>query len=185
MQGSARMDEQSLQKLRLTPMLWLARAYLKDHNVDEAIRIFEECQKEAADPSPISMDGLGQAFHIQQKYEDALVEYDQACSESHLHHYKEEYLKFRTEFLKNRAQCYFDMKRYDKAADDLQTALQFEKHDSMCPKSFLFYRLGLTYFADGKFKKCIKILKQALKNRPYIVYETDIYYHIGLAYCKT
>ena len=25
----------------------------------------------------------------------------------------------------------------------------------------------------------------ALKNRPYVVYETDIYYHIGLAYCKT
>jgi len=26
-------------------------------------------------------------------------------------------------------------------------------------------------------------LKDALKDKPYITYEADVYYHIGLAYC--
>lgn len=37
------MDDSQMLKLKLTPMLWLARAHLKDHNIDEAIRIFEDC----------------------------------------------------------------------------------------------------------------------------------------------
>jgi len=30
----------------------------------------------------------------------------------------------------------------------------------------------------------VSTLKQALQNNPYISYEADIYYHIGLAYCN-
>lgn len=43
----------------------------------------------------------------------------------------------------------------------------------------------MTYYANQQYKKCVKALKSALKNRPYVAYETDIYYHLGLAYCKT
>ena len=48
----------------------------------------------------------------------------------------------------------------------------------------LFYRLGLSYYADEQYKLCVKNLKSALINRPFISYEADIYYHIGLAYCN-
>jgi len=48
----------------------------------------------------------------------------------------------------------------------------------------VLYKLGLTYFAFKKFKKCITTLKATLKNKPYITYEADIYYHIGLSYCR-
>jgi tetratricopeptide (TPR) repeat protein len=46
------------------------------------------------------------------------------------------------------------------------------------------YKLGLTYYAHQKYKKCIKTLKAALKNQPLVSIEPDIYYHIGLAYCR-
>jgi len=42
----------------------------------------------------------------------------------------------------------------------------------------------LTYYAHQKYKKCIKTLKVALKNKPFLTFEADIYYHIGLAYCR-
>ena len=48
----------------------------------------------------------------------------------------------------------------------------------------MLYKLGLSYYAFNKFKKCIKTLKQALMNKPYLTYEADIYYHIGLSYCN-
>jgi len=44
--------------------------------------------------------------------------------------------------------------------------------------------LGLAYFQTKKYKKCVKILKKALRNKPYLVYECNIYYHIGLAYSR-
>ena len=48
----------------------------------------------------------------------------------------------------------------------------------------MFYRLGLSYYAYGNYKQCVRTLKSALINKPYVSYEADIYYHIGLAYCN-
>ena len=48
----------------------------------------------------------------------------------------------------------------------------------------VLYKLGLTYYADQKYKKCIKTMKLALKNKPFLTYEADIYYHMGLTYCR-
>ena len=45
-------------------------------------------------------------------------------------------------------------------------------------------KLGLAYYAFEKYRRCIKYLKQALKNKPYVTYEADILYHIGLSYCN-
>ena len=28
------------------------------------------------------------------------------------------------------------------------------------------------------------MMKQALQNKPYLTYEADIFYHLGLAYCR-
>lgn len=48
----------------------------------------------------------------------------------------------------------------------------------------VLYKLGLTYYADQKYKKCIKTMKLSLQNKPFLTYECDIYYHLGLAYCR-
>lgn len=47
--------------------------------------------------------------------------------------------------------------------------------------------MGLAYFAYKKYKKSIKTLKKALEARGrtvVVTYEPDIYYHIGLSYCR-
>lgn len=46
------------------------------------------------------------------------------------------------------------------------------------------YRQGLVYFSFKKYKKCIATMKAALKYKPYLTYKADIYYHLGLAYCR-
>ena len=50
--------------------------------------------------------------------------------------------------------------------------------------SGILYKCGLTYYADKKYKKCITYMKEALKYNPHMTYEADIYYHLGLAYCR-
>ena len=48
----------------------------------------------------------------------------------------------------------------------------------------VLYKLGLTYYAHKKYKKCIKRMKEALKNKTELMsFVSDIYYHMGLAYC--
>ena len=46
------------------------------------------------------------------------------------------------------------------------------------------YKQGLAYFAFKKYKKCIATMKSALRNKPFLTYEADIFYHLGLAYCR-
>ena len=46
------------------------------------------------------------------------------------------------------------------------------------------YKQGLAYYAYGKYKKAIAMMKVALRHKPLATYEADIYYHLGLAYCR-
>lgn len=48
----------------------------------------------------------------------------------------------------------------------------------------MLYKLGISLFANKKYKKSIKTLKRALKNEPFNTYKPDVFYHIGLAYCR-
>ena len=48
----------------------------------------------------------------------------------------------------------------------------------------MLYKQGLSYFSFKRYKKCIAMMKQALQNKPYLTYEADIFYHLGLAYCR-
>ena len=68
---------------------------------------------------------------------------------------------------------------YDQSIEDLLTGLQYNNKDPQ-----VLYKLGITYFADKKYKKCTGMMKEALKHRPFLSYEADIYYHMGLAYCR-
>jgi tetratricopeptide (TPR) repeat protein len=62
------------------------------------------------------------------------------------------------QFLMNRAQCHFELKNFTESIQDLERALSIDEHD---PK--VLYKLGLSYYAYEKFKRCIKTLKRALK----------------------
>lgn len=82
-------------------------------------------------------------------------------------------------FLMNRAQCLYDMTQFTDAIEDLEQALKLAPED---PK--VLYKLGLAYYAYEKYKRAIKMLKLALTFEPHSSYLSDIYYHIGLAYCN-
>jgi tetratricopeptide (TPR) repeat protein len=55
---------------------------------------------------------------------------------------------------------------------------------SGCNSPDVLYQLGLTVYQSEKYKKCCKILKQALRCDPHENIIPDIYYHIGLSYCQ-
>mmetsp|Transcript_31309 Transcript_31309/g.22682 ORF Transcript_31309/g.22682 Transcript_31309/m.22682 type:complete len:81 (+) Transcript_31309:923-1165(+) len=48
--------------------------------------------------------------------------------------------------------------------------------------------MGLTLFEFKKYHKnynnCINAFKTALKKKPSLEWEPDMYYHIGLSYCR-
>ena len=48
----------------------------------------------------------------------------------------------------------------------------------------VLYQQGIVFFHYKKYKKCIKTMKLALETKPFLTYEADIYYHLGLSYCR-
>lgn len=71
------------------------------------------------------------------------------------------------------------MKNFDASIRDLNMANKCAETDPQ-----ILYKLGLSYYLDEQYRQCVKTLKNSLINKPYISYESDIYYHIGLAYCN-
>lgn len=85
---------------------------LKDGQIEAAIMDFKKAEDIDSTIAGI-MDGLGQCYHAQGDYENALMQYDDA-------------LKARendVEFLKNRSATFYDLKKYDESARDLDKAL--------------------------------------------------------------
>jgi len=114
-------------------------------------------------------DGLGQCYHALKDFDAARQHYDEAIQMEPRN----------TDFLQHRAQCYYDLGEHDSSIADLQNGLKINREDSQ-----LFYKLGLSYYADEKYKQCVRQLKAALMNGPFMTYSADVYYHIGLAYCN-
>jgi tetratricopeptide (TPR) repeat protein len=48
----------------------------------------------------------------------------------------------------------------------------------------VLYKLGLSLYANKKYKQAVKTLKACLHAGPYNTYKPDVFYHIGLAYCR-
>lgn len=71
------------------------------------------------------------------------------------------------------------MNDYPQSIEDLTSALDINPRDPQ-----VLYKQGLSYFSFKRYKKCIAMMKQALQNKPYLTYEADIFYHLGLAYCR-
>ena len=71
------------------------------------------------------------------------------------------------------------MGNYEMCIYDLSSALEINSRDPQ-----VLYKQGLAYFAFGKYKKAISTMKTALRYKPLVTYEADIFYHLGLAYCR-
>ena len=115
------------------------------------------------------LDGLGCCYHAMSEFDEGIKYFNEALAKEPQN----------IEFLKNRAQCYYDMNEFQLSIDDLKTGLTYNSKDPQ-----VLYKLGLTYFADKNYKRCTTTMKEALKHRPFLTYEADIYYHLGLAYCR-
>ena len=140
---------------------------LKQKLVRDAIEDFNKAI--LLDENPAVYDGLGCCFHAKHEFDEAIDYFNKAITAK----------PNKVEFLKNRAQCYFDMREYQKTIEDLNTALSVNSNDPQ-----VLYKQGIAYFAFTKYKKCIKTMKLALQCKPYMTYEPDIFYHLGLAYCR-
>ena len=84
------------------------------------------------------------------------------------------------QFYRSLSRCYYDQEKFEQSIECLEKARSLLKE----PDANVYYELGLSLFAERLNKKCLKILKEALKMNPIESYEPDIYYHLGLAYCR-
>ena len=84
------------------------------------------------------------------------------------------------QFYRSMSRCYYDQQKYEESTACLEKAEALLKE----PDAQLSYELALSLFAEGKYKKCLKLIKHSLKNKPYESYEPDIFYHLGLSYCR-
>jgi tetratricopeptide (TPR) repeat protein len=147
-------------------------------NYNEAIIDFKTAEEKErlhleTDPNLIKNagipDGLGCCYHALEQFVDAIDNYNTAITMD----------PSNTQFLMHRSQCKYDQGQFEDSINDLNEGLAINPIDPQ-----VLYKLGLSYYADEKFKMCVSTLKKALMNSPYISYEADIYYHIGLAYCN-
>ena len=175
-------------KLRVAQLM---QSYEKQKRIDDALEDFQqslalnkkEIEKGDTDgDNPGILDGLGCCYHEMRDFEKARKYFDEAIEDSGSKDDDEESSTKavdKVEFLKHRAQCYYDMGDFERSIADLTRGLSCNSKDPQ-----VLYKLGLTYFADKKYKKCTQRMKEALKHRPFLTYEADIYYHLGLAYCR-
>jgi tetratricopeptide (TPR) repeat protein len=85
----------------------------------------------------------------------------------------------KTEFMSNRAQCFFEQGLYDRAIMDLSHALELDTQDPQ-----LYYKRGLTRYSQKMYRLALKDLKAAIQYDPYPANLADIYYHLAVSYAN-
>ena len=88
-------------------MFHLATSKLKAGQLEPAIEEFK--RSEAIEKTPAIQDGLGCCYHASRQYNAAITAFNWAINKEPRN----------IEFLKNRAQCYFDMGQYQNCIEDL------------------------------------------------------------------
>lgn len=83
------------------------------------------------------------------------------------------------EFLVQRSNIYVNMKNYDKAIENLTKALSIKGDDAQ-----ILYKRGLAYYKNKNYKNCIKDMFNSLQHSPFIAYQCDIYYHLGISFAN-
>lgn len=72
---------------------------------------------------------------------------------------------------------YLQLKEYKKSIEDLTTALNVNSRNPA-----IHYRRGLAYYKNNEYEKAIGDLERSLLLSPPKNIQSDIYYHIGIAY---
>lgn len=91
-------------------MIMLAYSRLRNNQVDEAIRDFNESDRhDNNQENPGIFDGLGQCYHKIKEFEKAISYFKMALEKEPKN----------VDFLVNRALCYYDMQEYESSIDDL------------------------------------------------------------------
>ena len=99
---------------------------LKSRLVREAIEDFK--QSELVEENPAVKDGLGCCYHAMRAFDEAIVQFNKAI----------EAKPDNVDFMKNRAQCYYDMYQYQLAIEDLTRASSIKDTDPQ-----IHYKLGM------------------------------------------
>jgi tetratricopeptide (TPR) repeat protein len=119
--------------------------------------------------SPKIYNGLGMAYHLLGDREEALSNLNKALDKEGAS----------VDFLIDRAKIYLDMAMYDASYEDLTKALEHKADDPQ-----LYYKRGIVLFSSGNYDEAIEDLKMSISNNPFPTYESDIYYHIGIAHAR-
>lgn len=154
---------------------YLGLSLLQNRNPDKALKSFErafDCDTEHENPG--IFDGMAQCYHQLGNYTEAMLKFNEAIEAE-----KAKKNDFPVQVLKNFAQCHFDNGNYEESIRQLEQALLANDRDAS-----VLYKLGLSLYANKKFKMAVSTLKACLKNQPYSTYKPDVFYHIGLAYCR-
>jgi tetratricopeptide (TPR) repeat protein len=84
-----------------------------------------------------------------------------------------------TTYLASRAQCFFEQGLYNLAEVDLDSALDLDSTDPA-----VFYKRGLTRYAQQLYAKAVADFKAALQFAPEEECLANLYYHLGLSYAN-
>ena len=130
---------------------------MKLGRIEEALKLLDQAASYNQDKESMSniYDAISQCYHKLKDYEQAYDNYSSAIEKNPRN----------VEIRKHRAQCSYDQGLYDEAIKDLYTALQQDTKDAET-----MYRVGVTYYAHQRFKKCCKFMKLALDNNPFRKY---------------
>ena len=145
-------------------------------------------------------DAHGQCDLLMKDYESAWSYFTDAIKQDS----KNDIHRQNSNYFRNRAKCHIEQKKYQEGITDL---LEADKISTGDPQ--ILYELGITFFFDTRYRKCLKFLKLALKTEhapnvayvddvnskelreklnmssgPHLSYLADVYYHIGLSYAR-
>ena len=111
--------------IRIDPRYSLSRFHLgvsklKSRQIREAIEDFKQADElDNLEENPGIFDGLGCCYHALRDYPQAIEYFDMALEKEPTN----------IDFLKNRAQCYFNMNQFEESIADLETALEYNPTD--------------------------------------------------------
>ena len=100
-----------------TAIFHLATSKLKAGHVSQSIQEFK--RSEAIEASAAIHDGLGCCYHTAGEFQQAIEAFDKAIKAEPRN----------IEYLKNRAQCYFDQGNYEDCIADLGKAFEINQRD--------------------------------------------------------
>jgi len=153
--------------------IYRGQSYLRLKQYDAAVADLDKAiELGSKDPKTWNLRALAQ--RCLKNYEEAILDLTEAIAMDPAN----------VDFVFNRSQCYQETGEYDKATQDLHTALDLRNEDD----SLLLYHRGLAQYSlsnSGSDRRTCELalrdLRDAVRNYLGTGQQPDCYYHIGLA----